>query len=112
MERFEGVNESDRFIADMEFVQALCNVRYLHYLSINKYFADPAFMAYLEYLQYWKRPEYSRLLQFPQCLKFLDVLIESENFRTELGIPSFVDFAHQQQGASWFTGPLEDDADS
>ena len=103
--RFEGVSESDRLLADLEFVQGLCNVRYLHYLSINKFFADPAFLAYLEHLRYWKQPEYTRLLQFPQCLKFLDALINSEDFRAELALPPFIEFVHQQQGAHWFLGP-------
>ena len=103
--RFEGVSESDRLLCDLELVQALCNVRYLHYLATNKYFADDAFLAYLAHLRYWKQPEYARHLQFPQCLRFLDAVIDSAAFRAECGLPTFVDFIHQQQGAHWFLGP-------
>lgn len=31
-------------------------------LADNKYFDDPAFLAYLKYLLYWKKPEYSRYI--------------------------------------------------
>ena len=87
--RFEGVSESDRLLCDLELVQALCNVRYLHYLATNKYFADDAFLAYLAHLRYWKQPEYARLLQFPQCLRFLDAVIDSADFRAECGLPTW-----------------------
>jgi len=102
--RFAGVSENDRLVCDLEFVQALSNVRYLHYLAINKFFADSAFMAYLASLRYWKDPEYARLLQFPQCLAFLDNLLENEEFRSQLGQAEFIDFVHQQQGAHWMVG--------
>jgi mediator of RNA polymerase II transcription subunit 31 len=103
--RFEGVSESDRLLCDLEFVQGLCNVRYLQYLAVNKYLSEPSFMSYLKYLRYWKEPKYTRLLQFPQCLKFLDQVIDNEDFRRELLQPSFIDFIHQQQGAHWMIGP-------
>jgi mediator of RNA polymerase II transcription subunit 31 len=101
---FEGVSENTRLVCDLEFVQALCNASYLRYLATNNYFADPAFMAYLSYLKYWKSPEYTRLLQFPQCLAFLDHLLESEDFRNELSLPQFTDFVHQQQASHWMAG--------
>ncbi len=105
--RFEGVSENDRLVCDLEFVQGLSNVRYLHYLAVNKFFDDPSFMAYLSFLQYWKEPEYARLLHFPQCLVFLDNLICNEEFRSQLGLPEFIDFVHQQQGAHWMVPPSD-----
>lgn len=102
--RFTGVSENDRLACDLEFVQALSNVRYLHYLAINKFFVEPEFLAYLASLRYWKEPEYARLLQFPQCLAFLDNLLDNEEFRKQLGQPDFIEFIHQQQGAHWMVG--------
>lgn len=59
-------------------------------LADNKYFDDPAFLAYLKYLLYWKKPEYSRYIvyyvdgvihpRYPQCLYFLEKL-QDEAFR-------------------------------
>ena len=31
-------------------------------LAQNRYFDDAAFVSYLQYLQYWKRPEYARFI--------------------------------------------------
>lgn len=53
----------ERAIIELEFVQCLANPSYLNWLAQNKYFTDPAFVKYLAYLQYWRRPEYSRLIQ-------------------------------------------------
>ena len=33
-------------------------------LSDNGYFDDERFMRYLDYLKYWKQPEYARYLMF------------------------------------------------
>ena len=58
-------------------------------------------MNYLKYLRYWKQPEYSRHLVFPQCLRFLDALIDDDNFRREISFGPYVEFCHQQQGLHW-----------
>jgi mediator of RNA polymerase II transcription subunit 31 len=58
-------------------------------------------MNFLRYLQYWKKPEYIQMLTFPQCLAFLDNILENNAFRRELALPQFIDFVHQQQGAQW-----------
>lgn len=31
-------------------------------LAQNEYFEDPAFLGYLKYLQYWKKPEYVKYI--------------------------------------------------
>jgi mediator of RNA polymerase II transcription subunit 31 len=93
--------DEQRFLIELEFVQALCNAKYLNFLAVNKYFDDPAFIQFLEYLQYFKLPQYSKHLYFPQCLAFLDALISRPNFRTQLVNDQFVEFVHQQQGLHW-----------
>jgi mediator of RNA polymerase II transcription subunit 31 len=103
-EAYWGVSDDERFRQDKEFVQLLCNMKYLQFLAQNKYFQDEKFMLYLEYLRYWKQPEYCVLLSYPQCLAFLDNLIDNERFRTELMQPAFIDYAHQQQGFAWQLG--------
>jgi len=97
----EGLTDERRLVVELEFVQNLCNAKYLLYLAQNRYLVDERFMKFLRYLRYWKRPEYSRLLIFPQCLAFLDNLIENELFRKELTLPPFADFVHAQQGSHW-----------
>ena len=103
----EASDPSERLICDFEFVQNLANIGYLQYLAVNKYFAQETFMNYLKYLRYWKEPEYSRMLVFPQCLAFLDALIDNEQFRQELVLGNFVEFVHQQQGAHWLAGSAQ-----
>ena len=58
-------------------------------------------MNYLKYLRYWKQPQYAQKLIFPQCLAFLDALIDDPNFRREIHLGGFVEFCHQQQGFHW-----------
>jgi mediator of RNA polymerase II transcription subunit 31 len=96
-------SEYDRLLIELEFVQNLANPTYLHYLATNKYFDDDAFMRFLEYLTYWKEPEYIVLLKFPHCLAFLDAVLNDENFRRSLtfGGPGYRDYIHLQQGMHW-----------
>ena len=65
-----GVNETDpraanraRFEIELEFVQALANPFYLHSLAQQNVLSQPAFVNFLEYLQYWKEKDYARFLQ-------------------------------------------------
>jgi mediator of RNA polymerase II transcription subunit 31 len=32
-------------------------------LAQNKYLEDPAFLSYLKYLGYWRKPEYAQYIQ-------------------------------------------------
>jgi mediator of RNA polymerase II transcription subunit 31 len=32
-------------------------------LAQNKYFEDKAFLNYLKYLEYWRRPEYAKYIR-------------------------------------------------
>ncbi|PFH35170.1 mediator complex subunit MED31 [Besnoitia besnoiti] len=67
-----------RFEAECEFVQALANPQYLRHLQKERYFVDPRFVAYLHYLDYWRRPPYVHHLLFPVCLGVLDLLQQRE----------------------------------
>jgi hypothetical protein len=87
-----GCSDQERGIIELEFVQCLANPHYLNCrhgrcpnspsrmslvwlmsllppslllpgLAQNKYFDDPAFVKYLDYLQYWRQPEYSKLIR-------------------------------------------------
>eukprot|EP01039_Chlorochromonas_danica_P006805 gene6804-7518_t len=97
-------NSPDRFYVELEFIQNLANARYLHYLAIQGYLEDSKFLSFLSYLRYWKAPNYAQHLLFPQCLVFLDALIEDAHFRKELLSPAFMEFLHQQQGLGWMHG--------
>lgn len=87
MEKKEWVeNEAGsrfRFIMELEFVQCLSNPLYLQHLAITRVLYDPAFVKYIEYLQYWKRSEYAKFITYPFCLFFLENLT-NKNFREKL----------------------------
>ena len=51
-----------RFELELEFVQALANPYYLHTLAQQNLLNNPAFINYLEYLQYWKEKDYARFI--------------------------------------------------
>mmetsp|Transcript_42391 Transcript_42391/g.106951 ORF Transcript_42391/g.106951 Transcript_42391/m.106951 type:complete len:123 (-) Transcript_42391:1727-2095(-) len=89
-----------RFSVELEFVQCLSNPLYLNYLAQNGYFDDEAFIAYLRYLTYWKKPEYSRFICYPHCLRFLD-LLQLPTFRKQLVRQEVVEHIHRQQFYHW-----------
>lgn len=97
-------NDENRFCIEFEFVQNLSNPRYLNYLAQNGYFDDEKFIAFLDYLRYWKSPQYMKYLVFPQCIIFLDQLIENQEFRKKLSSSDFIEYIYQQQGLRWSTG--------
>lgn len=94
-------SSDDRFIIELEFVQNLANPKYLNYLAQGGYFEQPSFLNFLSYLRYWKTEPYISHIIFPQCLAFLDALIDNPSFRRELCLPQFGDFVHHQQGMHW-----------
>uniref|UniRef100_A0A7S2UT54 Mediator of RNA polymerase II transcription subunit 31 n=1 Tax=Fibrocapsa japonica TaxID=94617 RepID=A0A7S2UT54_9STRA len=95
------ISGKDRFEVELEFVQSLANPEYLHYLAQNRFLSNPAFLRFLKYLQYWKEPPYCKFIVYPNSLAYLDLLIESEQFRKELAVVQFRDFVHQQQFHHW-----------
>jgi len=56
---------------------------YVKYLSRKGYLRDEAFLNYLRYLEYWRKPEFFKLLQVPTCVDILDMLLQPE-IRAEL----------------------------
>ncbi|CAM9992864.1 unnamed protein product [Choristocarpus tenellus] len=47
---------------ELELMNCLASPEYLHYLAQNGFLDDPAFLRFLEYLQYFKRPEYAKFI--------------------------------------------------
>lgn len=89
-----------RFQIELEFVQCLANPNYLNFLAQRGYLKEKAFVNYLGYLQYWKRPEYSRYLKYPMCLYFLE-LLQYEHFRREISNAQCAKFIEDQQLLHW-----------
>ncbi len=94
-------DDAVRFHVELEFVQNLSNPKYLNYLAQNGFLQQDKFISYLKYLTYWKQPQFLSYILFPQCLRFLDALIDNPMFCRELSVPQFVEFVHAQQGAGW-----------
>ena len=81
-------------------------------LGQHGYLDDERLVAYLEYLRYWRRPEYARFIKsgrgdrattlsrtsrrYPHALVFLE-LLQHESFRKRIAQPHFVQFVHEQQ---------------
>ena len=51
-----------RFELELEFVQSLANPFYLHSLAQQGILKQPAFINFLNYLQYWREKDYARFL--------------------------------------------------
>uniref|UniRef100_A0A7R9VA92 Mediator of RNA polymerase II transcription subunit 31 n=1 Tax=Chlamydomonas euryale TaxID=1486919 RepID=A0A7R9VA92_9CHLO len=95
-----GASDQERGIIELEFVQCLANPHYLNWLAQNRYFDDPAFVKYLDYLQYWRQAEYAHLIRYPHCLFFLD-LLQSAAFRKSVANNRVAEFIHAQQFHFW-----------
>lgn len=54
-----GCSDAKRFELELEFVQLLANPEYLTWLAQTEQLKDPALVKFLDYLQYWLRPEYA-----------------------------------------------------
>ncbi|KAK8858900.1 hypothetical protein IAR55_003131 [Kwoniella newhampshirensis] len=78
-----------RFQSELEFVQCLAHPQYLHELSIQGYLSKPPFLTYLEYLEYWRSPEYVKFITYPTCLVYL-TLLQTELFKSRLNDMGFI----------------------
>lgn len=91
------------FERELEFVQLLCSPDYLRWLGQEGHIGSEHFRDCLRRLEYWKQPEYSRFLTYPQCLVVLDHLNSDagvdEAFLTKLG---------EQQHFIWLNRHRED----
>ena len=90
-----------RFRAELEFLQCLASPLYCQFLAQHDYLEDAKFLKFLDYLQYFRRPEYVGFVEYPHCFAFLDLLRESEKFRTDIRRDECRDWCHQQQFQSW-----------
>ncbi len=62
----------------------LSSPTYLTYLASTKILQQPAFVAYLKYLQYWTKEPYLQYLSFPgPTLRVLEML-QHEDFRRDV----------------------------
>jgi mediator of RNA polymerase II transcription subunit 31 len=109
-----------RFVMELEFVQCLANPIYLQHLASSRLLSgarlpsipiacltardppkDEAFIKYLAYLQYWKKPEYAKFVAYPYCFFFLEQLQHAE-FREKLLLdPGFAAMVLKQTEAHW-----------
>jgi mediator of RNA polymerase II transcription subunit 31 len=71
-------------------VQCLENPLYLQHLASQKLFDDPAFVAYLDYLRYFQRPEYITFLLYPGPTLDALELVQNEQFRKDILSPEIV----------------------
>ena len=91
----------NRFELELEFLQSLASPAYIHHLSTSE---DDlvALQPFLRYLRdTWTQPDYIRFVQYPDCLFFLDMLIENPRCLKEWTLPAFRNFCHQQQFLAW-----------
>lgn len=97
-----------RFIRELEFVQLLANPLYIHHLALNQYFLNPKFISYLKYLCYWKKRPYVNYIVYPNCLFFLDLIVDNHKKMGELFLrKDYVDFLMQQIGYHWLNWKTE-----
>ncbi|CAE7819509.1 SOH1 [Symbiodinium sp. CCMP2456] len=55
---------SRRFAEELEFVQCLANPSYVMWLASQGFLGDTGFAHFLDYLCYWRRPQYVRYAGF------------------------------------------------
>lgn len=91
---------STLFEKELEFVQLLCNPEYLRWLYREGYFARDDFKGYLRYLLYFKTPEYSKFLVYPQCIPILEKLVQ-EDILKELAEDGFYTRLAEGQLGMW-----------
>jgi mediator of RNA polymerase II transcription subunit 31 len=74
----------------VQFVQCLANPWYLNHLATQKLLDKPEFVAYLDYLQYFKEPKYTQYLSYPGSTLRALQLLQQEAFRKEILMPETV----------------------
>ncbi|EIN12089.1 SOH1-domain-containing protein [Punctularia strigosozonata HHB-11173 SS5] len=91
-----------RFELELEFVQSLANPFYLHSLAQQNILNQPAFVKFLEYLQYWRGKDYARFIHYPHALHHLE-LLQHARFRNEIGKDEWREYLNQKQFDHWRT---------
>lgn len=62
----------------------------MNYLATQKLYDEPAFVAYLDYLQYFARPEYAKFLTYPLPTLRALRLLQQERFRNDVLMPETI----------------------
>lgn len=62
----------------------------MNYLATQKLYDEPAFVAYLDYLQYFARPEYAKFLTYPMPTLRALRLLQQERFRNDVLMPETI----------------------
>ncbi|KAH7888312.1 SOH1-domain-containing protein [Phlebopus sp. FC_14] len=92
----------ERFELELEFVQSLANPYYLHSLAQQNILDQPAFINYLDYLQYWRQKDYARFIHYPHALHHLE-LLQHPRFRSEIKKDEWREYLNQKQFDHWRT---------
>eukprot|EP00457_Paulinella_chromatophora_P010931 gb/GEZN01011050.1/.p1 GENE.gb/GEZN01011050.1/~~gb/GEZN01011050.1/.p1 ORF type:complete len:157 (+),score=28.06 gb/GEZN01011050.1/:217-687(+) len=98
--RVLGRDSEMRFSLELEFVEMLASPWFLQALAQQKHFDDPAFINYLHYLQYWKKPPYLKYIRHAHALYFLELVLKPE-FCKQLLHPEYVNMIHTNQYWHW-----------
>ena len=111
-----------RFELELEFVQSLANPFYLHSLAQQGILKQPAFINFLQYLQYWREKDYARFIlcapccssegcvslanrvpcRYPHALHHLE-LLQHAQFREDIGNDQWREYLNQKQFDHWRT---------
>ena len=77
-------------------------------LAQHRYLDEDSFVDYLDYLQYWREPQYCKYILFPHCLRMLE-LLQHASFREALKREDFKTMIFNQQNWHWrFRAGVED----
>lgn len=92
----------ERFELELEFVQSLANPYYLQSLAQQNILDQPAFINFVEYLQYWREKDYARFIHYPHALHHLE-LLRHARFRAEIKKDEWREYINQKQFDHWRT---------
>jgi mediator of RNA polymerase II transcription subunit 31 len=92
-----------RLEVELEFIQSLANPFYCHYLAQEGYLDKQECVNYLNYLQYWRRPEYAKLIKFPDALEHLQALSQSAEQRNKFKLYEYALECYNKQHTRWLT---------
>jgi mediator of RNA polymerase II transcription subunit 31 len=63
-------------VEELEFLQCLANPDYVQWLAAQGYLEDSAFLDFLKYLRYWRKPPHIYHVVYPQGLRMLEMLLD------------------------------------
>ncbi|EIE25955.1 SOH1-domain-containing protein [Coccomyxa subellipsoidea C-169] len=92
-------DERRRFELELEFINSLANPQYVQWIA-QTYGNDTSFLEYLQYLLYWKQPQFAKYIIYPHSLHFLG-LLQSPEFRTAVALAPVRELIENQQFFMW-----------